>query len=186
MPGPEEGFHAAADRGVPGRGSFHSRIGRGRPRPIAADIDDGKLAFARSLGADAIVNATRDDPADAVRAATAGGAHVSFDALGSKTTALNAIRSLRRRGRHVQAGLLYDENASLPLPLELAIAWELDIVGSRGMPAAAYPALLTMANRGLVRPARLVTERVSLERACEILPAMGGYTTQGVVVIDRF
>ena len=153
---------------------------------VAVDIDDAKLDFARTLGADATVNAKRDKVADAVRAATGGGAHVTFDALGSKSTALEAIRSLRRRGRHVQAGLLYDENASPPVPLEQAIAWELDIVGSRGMPASAYPSMLTMVNRGLVQPARLVTERVSLERACEILPAMDGYTTQGVVVIDRF
>ncbi len=153
---------------------------------VAVDIDDAKLRFARTLGADATINASREDTVDAVRATTGGGAHVTFDALGSKSTALDAIRSLRRRGRHVQAGLLYDENASPPLPLETAIAFELDIVGSRGMPAAAYPAMLTMVNRGLVQPARLVTERVSLERACEILPSMDGYATQGVAVIDRF
>jgi alcohol dehydrogenase len=153
---------------------------------VAIDIDDAKLARARELGADALVNAADEDAGEAVRLATAGGAHVSIDALGSKATALASVHSLRRRGRHVQAGLLYAEHASPPLPLETAIAWELDIVGSRGMPAAAYPAMLRMVTSGLVQPVRLVSERVSLERACEILPSMGAYATQGVVVIDRF
>ena len=96
------------------------------------------------------------------------------------------LNSLRRRGRHVQAGLLYAENASPPVPLEQAISWELDIVGSRGMPAAAYPRMLSLVASGAVRPAELVTARVSLSEACEILPAMDRFATQGVVVIDRF
>lgn len=153
---------------------------------VAVDIDDAKLEQARAHGAAATVNSTRDSPAAAVRDVTGGGAHVSLDAFGSKATALASINSLRRRGRHVQAGLLYAENASPPVPLEQAISWELDIVGSRGMPAAAYPRMLSLVASGAVRPAELVTARVSLSEACEILPAMDRFATQGVVVIDRF
>jgi alcohol dehydrogenase len=173
--------------GAGGLGLASVMIGRAAGAGVVAvDIDDAKLAQARELGADATVNSTRDEPAEAVRAVTGGGAHVSIDAFGSKATAIAAIRSLRRRGRHVQAGLLYAENASPPVPLELAIAQELDIVGSRGMPAARYPALLSMVARRQLQPGRLVGDRVTLDQACAVLPSMGRYATRGVVVIDRF
>jgi alcohol dehydrogenase len=153
---------------------------------VAVDIDDDKLSLASDLGANRIVNAEREDPVSAICDATGGGAHLSIDALGSKTTSVQSIKSLRPRGRHVQVGLLLAENASPPIPLEIAIARELDIVGSRGMPAAAYPAMLAMVARGLVWPDRLVTGRVALPDACQILPSMGQFATQGIVVIDRF
>jgi D-arabinose 1-dehydrogenase-like Zn-dependent alcohol dehydrogenase len=43
--------------------------------PNSVDIDDGKLAHATRLGADAVVNAMHGDPIAAVRAITDGGAH---------------------------------------------------------------------------------------------------------------
>lgn len=41
----------------------------------AVDLDDGKLAHTTRLGANAVVNASAGDPAEAVKAATGGGAH---------------------------------------------------------------------------------------------------------------
>jgi propanol-preferring alcohol dehydrogenase len=41
----------------------------------AVDIDDGKLALAKKLGADVIVNAKQGDPVALVQKATSGGAH---------------------------------------------------------------------------------------------------------------
>jgi propanol-preferring alcohol dehydrogenase len=41
----------------------------------AVDIDDAKLAHAKRLGADLIINAKAGDPADALKKETGGGAH---------------------------------------------------------------------------------------------------------------
>jgi len=153
---------------------------------VAVDIDETKLVLARELGAAAAINAAQCDPVEAILDWSHGGVEVTLDAFGSKRTVMQAIRVLRPRGRHVQIGLLFEADASPPVPLELAIARELDIVGSRGMPAVSYPAMLAMVAQGHLQPGRLVTERVDLERACELLPAMGQFATQGVVVVDRF
>ncbi|WP_291415405.1 zinc-binding dehydrogenase [Actinophytocola sp.] len=80
-----------------------------RRRPVRGD--DRR---ARELGAHVV-----DDPA-AIAELTGGGAHVSVDAVGSPVTAVNSVRSLRRRGRHVQAGLLLGTAATPPLPMDLA------------------------------------------------------------------
>mgnify|MGYP002140794978 CR=1 FL=1 len=41
--------------------------------------------------------------------------------------AMNSVRSLRKRGRHVQVGLMLAEHARAPLPMDRIIAFELDI-----------------------------------------------------------
>ena len=84
---------------------------------VAIDLTEDKLAFARELGAVATVNAAKvDKVVDAVRELTGEGVHVSIDALGHPTTSINSIRNLRRRGRHVQVGLMLGDHARPPSP----------------------------------------------------------------------
>ena len=75
---------------------------------VAVDVDDAALELARTLGAAHTVDARAGDAADAVIELTGGGAHVSLDALGSAATCRGSIRSLRKRGRHVQVGLMLE------------------------------------------------------------------------------
>lgn len=103
---------------------------------IAVDIHAEKLEFAKKLGAAAVVNAEQsNNPGRAVRELTGGGAQVSVDALGIEVTCRNAIKSLAKRGRHLQIGLTIGSAAGdLTIPIDLVVMHELQIVGSRGMP----------------------------------------------------
>jgi D-arabinose 1-dehydrogenase-like Zn-dependent alcohol dehydrogenase len=142
-------------------------------RVLAVDVSERALRRARELGAHVAVDATaaRDVPA-AVREATGGGAHVSLDALGSRATAVASVRSLRRRGRHVQVGLLLGESATPPLPMDLVVAQELEIYGSHGMAAHEYPPLLRLVADGVLRPEQLVARVLGLADAGASLAAM--------------
>jgi len=81
-------------------------------RVIAIDIADDKLAFARSIGAHAVIDARMQaDIPSAVRDLTGGGAHVSIDALGSPRTCFNSVACLAKRGKHIQVGLLVAEQS---------------------------------------------------------------------------
>ena len=62
---------------------------------VAIDINDEKLEFARSIGAEVIINSKREEVVKSVLEITRGGAHVSIDALGSPETCINSIDSLR-------------------------------------------------------------------------------------------
>lgn len=79
--------------------------------------------FARSAGANATLNATESkNVVESVRSITKGGARVSIDALGSTVTCFNSIANLRKRGKHVQVGLMLPDH-SLPLiPMDKVIA----------------------------------------------------------------
>lgn len=155
--------------------------------PIAIDISQEKLAFARTLGAVAAVNARdTDDVAGAVRELTMGGAHVSIDALGSPVTCFNSIKNLRRRGRHVQVGLMLADHATPQIPMAQVIGHELEIYGSHGMQAWRYDAMLSMMAAGKLDPKRLIGREISLDEAVPALVAMDRTTDLGISVITRF
>jgi alcohol dehydrogenase len=156
-------------------------------QPIGIDITAGKLDLARQCGAVAVVNAREvADTVLAVHEITGGGAHVSMDALGSAVTCSNSIRSLRRRGRHVQVGLLLGEHATPRIPMAQVIAQELVIYGSHGMQAWRYDALLAMIQSGRLAPAKLIGRHISLEEAVPALMAMDQAQEAGISVITRF
>ena len=112
---------------------------------VAVDIVDDKLRLARSLGATAVVNGAEvADVAAAVIEITGGGAHVSLDALGHPTTCFHSIANLRKRGRHVQVGLMLADNCTPAIPMARVIANELEVLGSHGMQAHRYDAMLAM------------------------------------------
>ncbi|MCP2254043.1 alcohol dehydrogenase [Prauserella aidingensis] len=157
-------------------------------RVLAVDVADAPLEAARSLGAQAVVDSSASGPAEtaaAVRELTGGGAHVSLDAFGSAGTCLSSVRGLRRRGRHVQVGLLFGEGATPPIPMDVVTAQELEIYGSHGMPARDYPQLLGMLADGRLRPEDLIGRTIGLAEAPAALAAMDAPTTgTGMTVVE--
>lgn len=154
---------------------------------VGVDINPDALALARAVGAQAVVDArVVDNVPEAIREITGGGAHLSLDALGSAVTCINSIRSLRKRGRHVQVGLMAAEHSQPPVPMGLVIANELEILGSHGMQAYRYPHVLDLIVAGKLQPQLLIQQRVTLAEGVEILQHMGEFNTTGVAVIDRF
>ncbi|MFE9634178.1 zinc-dependent alcohol dehydrogenase family protein [Streptomyces sp. NPDC006463] len=153
-------------------------------RVVAVDSAPGALELARRFGAAHCVAAAPGvDTAQAVRELTGGGAHLSLDALGSPATAVASVGGLRRRGRHVQVGLLPGAAGAAALPMERVIGWELEILGSHGMAAHAYPPMLELVRAGVLRPDLLVTSTIPLDAAPAALAAMGTAPGRGVTVI---
>jgi alcohol dehydrogenase len=154
---------------------------------VAVDIADDKLELARSVGAAATVNATESpDVVDTVQRVTRGGAHVSIDALGSPTTCFNSVANLRKRGKHVQVGLLLADHRHAPLPMDKVIANELEILGSHGIQAYKYSSLLEMINAGKLNPHKLIGKTISLEASPMELSNMNHFAGTGVTVINKF
>jgi D-arabinose 1-dehydrogenase-like Zn-dependent alcohol dehydrogenase len=143
-------------------------------RVVAVDVSTEALAMAQRLGAEVVLDAAvAGNVGSQVRRATGGGAHVSLDALGSAGTMAASLRSLRKRGRHVQVGLLPASLGEPPVPMSRVIFHELEILGSHGMAAHGYPQLVAQVETGRLRPDLLVTGRVSLDEAGAALATMG-------------
>jgi alcohol dehydrogenase len=150
-------------------------------RVVAVDVAPGPLERAAALGATHTLEAA-PDTAGRIRELTGGGAHVSIDAIGSAATAAASVRSLRRRGRHVQVGLLAGDEREARVPMAELISRELEIAGVHGMPVRDYPALLRLVASGAVDPARLIGRRIPLEEAGAALAAMDR-PAEGITVI---
>jgi alcohol dehydrogenase len=156
-------------------------------RVIAIDIDPEVLSLARRLGVDVTIDAKQDtDVPGAIHDATGRGADVSIDALGSTTTCSNSILCLRKRGRHMQVGLLAGEDYLPRIPMHRVIARELEVYGSHGMQASRYDQMLAMIVSGKLNPALLIGKTVPLEDTPGELAKMGRFGSVGITVIDRF
>jgi alcohol dehydrogenase len=154
---------------------------------IAIDIADDKLALARAVGAVATVNATQvANVAEAVREISQGGVHVSLDALGHPTTCFNSINNLRKRGKHVQVGLMLGEHTTPAVPMARVIGHELEILGSHGMQAHRYGAMLAMIEAGQLAPQQLVGQTISLEQSIDALMNMDQFQGTGATVVTSF
>ncbi|MER5955308.1 zinc-dependent alcohol dehydrogenase family protein [Streptomyces sp. NPDC001893] len=151
-------------------------------RVVAVDVSPAALDLARTFGAAHCLNASEvPDVAAAVRELTGGGAHLSLDALGSPVTCAASVGGLRRRGRHVQVGLLPQDPV---VPMGRVIGLELELLGSHGMAAHAYPRMLEMVRAGILRPDLLVTSTIALDAAPAALEAMGTAPGAGVTIIE--
>ena len=151
---------------------------------VAVDRNPDALALAADLGADHVLLADGADVPAAVTDLTGGGSHVAVDAVGSEQTCADAILSLRRRGRHVQIGLLPPVDGHPRVPMDRVIGWELDVLGSHGMAAADYPDMLDLVAQGRLRPDRLVRRTIGLAEAADLLPTFDRATGAGITLID--
>lgn len=156
-------------------------------RVVAVDISAEALRLARAVGADVCLDAASgEDTVAEVREATGGGVQVSIDALGSAATCRNSIASLRKRGKHVQVGLMAGVDRATPIPMDKIIANELEVIGSHGMQASRYAGMLDMIVSGRLTPSALVQRTVDLEQAARELGNEDPAPSPGVTVIDRF
>src|SRR6202451_2780172 len=93
----------------------------------AVDIDDGKLAHAKRLGADLVINAKAGDPAAALKKETGGGAHGVLITAPSLGAFKQGVGMTRKRGTCVLVGLPPGE---FPVPLFDVVANCITIRGS--------------------------------------------------------
>ncbi|MCB0280064.1 MAG: zinc-dependent alcohol dehydrogenase family protein [Calditrichaeota bacterium] len=153
---------------------------------IAIDINSEKLNFAKSIGADFLINAKTDPVVESITKISHGGVHVSVDALGHTETASNSIRCLRKQGKHIQIGLMTESHSSLAVPMSQVLANELEIIGSHGMQAHRYDEIFQLIQSGKLEPQRLIGKKIKLEDSVELLPKMDEFSDSGIIVVDRF
>ncbi|WP_087972251.1 zinc-dependent alcohol dehydrogenase family protein [Oceanobacillus rekensis] len=156
-------------------------------RVITVDINDEALELAKEFGAEFTINGSKEDAVQRIVEITGGGAHVAVDALGITATCQNAINSLRKRGRHLQLGLTSsDEQGKVELPVDLIVVKELEFIGSSNMPVSRFSAMLNMIESGVLHPEKMITRKVSLEEAADIIINMEEFKTPGLSVVNQW
>ena len=142
---------AAADRGA---------------RVLVIDRIASRLEMARALGAEVVVDATREPPAAAIAAWTAGeGAGVVFDATGVPSVIRSAVEAVAASGRLVIVGISTEE---VSIPVIAFTRKELNIYGSRNN-TGLFGEAVDLVRRNRERVRALITHRFPLEQAPEAI-----------------
>ncbi len=152
---------------------------------VVVDIVEEKLKHARAHGADATVNALKEDVAEAIRDITGGGAQVSIEALGIEQTTNASLECLAILGRHVHVGMPSGDGM-MNVNMRAIYTKQLAFYGTRGMPSWKYPSLLGMIERGDVDISPMVAREVALSGASAELRVMDGPAPPGTAVITDF
>ncbi|WP_458413474.1 zinc-binding dehydrogenase [Schinkia sp. CFF1] len=154
---------------------------------IGVDINDNNLNLAKQLGALYTINSNQTNPIEAVKELTNGGAHVSVDALGISQTCVNAINSLRKKGRHLQIGVTTKKEAGfISLPVDHMVVNEIKFETTLGMPAHRFNSMLPLVAQGRLNPGKMVTREVSLSEVQSIFEEMSKFATTGTFVVTKF
>ena len=177
---------------------------QGASRIVAVDISEKALEKARQLGATHTIlvqkqtsRGSRDQDEfiqnQVIRFCEDEGAHLSINCTaGVNSQCANAVYSTRRTGRIVQVGLPVGETtssssmATLGIPMDRAVAFELEILGSHGFDAHDLPALLEMIASQSLDPSLLIEREVSLSEGARALEDMDHGSPLGVTMITSF
>jgi len=154
---------------------------------VAVDLDDRKLEMAREFGATHTVNASNEDPVEAIRAATGGnGVDVAIEAVGLPVTYQQAFEARDLAGTVVLVGVPNPE-ARLDLPMievfgrggSLKSSWYGDCLPSRD-----FPMLIDLYLQGRLDLDRFVSETIDLDQVEEAFHRMErGEVLRSVVVL---
>jgi alcohol dehydrogenase, propanol-preferring len=129
-------------------------------RVVGVDLSDGKLEWARRMGAVETVNPGAVPRLDrAIREITGGGAEVALECVGKPSSQEQALNALRTGGRLVLVGYSPD---AMTLNGGRVMFRELEVVGSLGCRPVDYPRVIELARQGRLRVAEMVTHRFPL------------------------
>lgn len=152
-------------------------------RVIAVGRSPDKLAKARELGAEVVIDAGREAVADRIREITGGaGADVIFDCVGNAESMKQESAALGRRGRLVFIGYSTDSFTIHPIQL---VVFEQKILGSVGATLQDLHDAVDLVARGVVRT--VVDRTLPLERFQEGIDALerGEIVGRAVLVPER-
>jgi 6-hydroxycyclohex-1-ene-1-carbonyl-CoA dehydrogenase len=132
---------------------------------IAVDLNEGRLALARRLGASHTINPSALERVDKeVRRLTDGGVDVAFEVVGNPKTIDLAFNLLRKGGRLVVIGFSQE---AVPINAAKLMFYELELVGSLGCGAGLYPEIVGLAASGRIDLEPIVSGTLPLDRINE-------------------
>jgi D-arabinose 1-dehydrogenase-like Zn-dependent alcohol dehydrogenase len=146
--------------------------------PIAADIDESRLAAARDAGAVATYNTSDETAANRLMVETGGGAFAAVDFVGSEKSFAFANGVVRKGGRIIVVGLF---GGSMGMPLPMFPLRALSITGSFVGSLAEAKEMMELVRNGKIAPIPL--EKRPLSSAGKTLDDLRGGRITGRVVL---
>lgn len=138
----------------------------GAGKVVAVDVFPEKLAVAKDLGADYVINGREEDPVKKVQELL-GGADHAIEFAGNKITQDQALRLLAKRGHAVFGGISHTDLPLSPEAVEHLLRYELTLHGSWNSSFASlsendWRVALEFMGTGQLKTAPIITHRLPL------------------------
>jgi len=183
-----QGAESVAIFGIGGLGFHAVKLARlmGASPIIAVDISEAALERAGDAGADAVIDAKREDPPDTIRRLTDHrGTDVALECVGRSQTVRWAAQSVRPSGRVVVVGL-GPESIQL-MGISEFVRGEISLIGSSAFEIKEIKEILFLMHSGRLDIGTSITKTISLDQINEALTALsenpGAYIR---IVVNRF
>lgn len=152
--------------GAIGLGAVAAAAAQGA-KVVAVDIDDAKLALAKSCGASECINSSTTSLANKLEQLTNGhGPEVTIEAVGLPTTFQAAVDIVAFAGRVVYIGYT---KKPVEYETKFFVMKEIDIRGSRNALREDFESVIKMLQSGKIPTDKIVTRDVALDEACQAL-----------------
>ncbi len=147
---------------------------------IMIDLDDKRLAVAKTLGATHLVNSGDGHAAEAVMKLTDGaGVDVAIEAVGLPVTFGICQEIVGAGGRIANVGV-----HGKPVELHLEKLWDRNIaLTTRLVDTVTAPMLLKVVESGTLKPAQLVTHRFAMSEMMEAYDTFGNAAEEGALKV---
>ncbi len=141
---------------------------------VAVDLLDSKLELARQVGATHTVNARQNDPVEAVKEITRGGADYAFESVGNEKVLIQAYHATGRGGTTVTIGIPHPSK-QFAVPAVSLVGEERTVKGSymgSAVPRRDIPRFIAMYQAGLLPVDKLVSRTIAIEEVNEAFDAL--------------
>jgi L-iditol 2-dehydrogenase len=135
------------------------------------DADGVRIALAKQMGADSVINVTREDFQARIKDETEGlGVDVAFECAGASASVKNCFNALRPLGHFTQVGHF---GKDIPTPFDSTAFKQIHVAGSVGYTVETWIRMLKILDRGKIRLGDLISHKLPLEEwkagfaACE-------------------
>jgi D-arabinose 1-dehydrogenase-like Zn-dependent alcohol dehydrogenase len=151
----------------------------GYPNIVAVDIDDAKLDMAMEMGADKVVNSSREGAEDALKEASQNRLFAVLDTFGSGDTGTLAVSAMTKAGRYVVVG---QHGGDFTLPQIWLPQKALTVRGSHVGNSPQLRALIDMYKQGKLKP--IPVEVRPLAQINEAIDDLQAGRVTGRIVLD--
>jgi L-iditol 2-dehydrogenase len=132
----------------------------GVSRIAVSDVSDSRLEYAQALGADVVINPTRQKPGEVVREFTQGkGVDIAFEAVGISPTCQQTLEVTRDKGVVIWIG---NNQRMVEIDMQAIVTRELKVLGSYGMTELDFERALRMLADGRIKTQQIINRRARL------------------------
>jgi (R,R)-butanediol dehydrogenase/meso-butanediol dehydrogenase/diacetyl reductase len=154
---------------------------KGAGAVVVSELAPGRTELAMKLGATAVVNPEKEDPADKVRSITGRAPEIVFECIGVKSTLSAAINMVGRHGRVVVIGVCMEPDSIVPL---ICVMKEVSIDFALAYTRAEFQETIDALASGAIDATPMITDVIEVGQVPEMFAALKRPGSRAKVMVE--